>query len=82
MQIALQNRKKASSDSPRRAFKKKNKVEEGGASTSRMKKEQENIDLKTQKMMRVRVELFIVPTMVQAIKQTVAIPQMTFPQER
>jgi hypothetical protein len=40
----LENRKKAIADSPRRAFQlsafKKNKVEEGRASDSRMKREQ------------------------------------------
>jgi hypothetical protein len=38
MQTTLENRKKATIDSPRSAFKKKNKVEEGGVSGSRMKK--------------------------------------------
>jgi hypothetical protein len=38
----LENRKKVITDSPRNAFKKKNKVEEGRTSDSRMKREQES----------------------------------------
>ncbi len=51
-----------------------------------MKKEHENIDLKAQKMMKGRVEPFVVPTMVrvvpvmlQVVQQTTKIPQMTTP---
>ncbi len=89
MQIALKNKKKATIDSPRNVFKRKNKVEEGGASGLRVKREQDSINLRAQKMMRGRVEPFVVPTMVtivlivvQEIKQTLAIPQMTSPQEK
>jgi hypothetical protein len=53
-----------------------------------MKKEQENINLRAQKMMRGKVETFVMPTMVrvmstvvQAARQTTKIPQMTTPQE-
>jgi hypothetical protein len=59
--------KKASTYSPRSVLKRKNKVEEGGGSGSRMKKEHENTNLKAQKVMRGRVEPSIVPTMVRAV---------------
>jgi hypothetical protein len=39
MSIALENRKKIVADSPRSALKRKNKVEEGGALCSRVKRE-------------------------------------------
>jgi hypothetical protein len=42
----LENRKKATTYSPRSVFKKKNKIEEGRASGLRMKREQESIDLR------------------------------------
>jgi hypothetical protein len=59
--------KKAATYSRRSVFKKKNKVEEGGSSSSRVKKEHENTNLKAQKVMRGRVEPSIVPTMVRAV---------------
>jgi hypothetical protein len=52
-----------------------NIVEEGGASSLGVKREQERIDLMTQKMMMGRVEPFVVPTMVQATRQFTEIPQ-------
>jgi hypothetical protein len=67
MWITLENRKKVAADSLRSAFMKKNKVEERGASGSRMKKEHDNTDLRAQKMMMGRVEPFVVPTMVRAM---------------
>ncbi len=39
MQTTLENRKKVATNSPRNVFKKKNKVEEGGASCLRVKRE-------------------------------------------
>ncbi len=88
MQTTLENRKKATKDSPINAFERKNKVENEGALGSGMKKEHENIDLRAQKMMRGKVEPYampimvrVVPTMVQIAKQTTKIPQMTIPQE-
>jgi hypothetical protein len=42
----LENRKKATTDSPRSAFKKKNRIEEGRALSSRVKKEHESTDLR------------------------------------
>jgi hypothetical protein len=42
----LGDREKVVIDSPRSAFKKKNRVEEGGASGSGVKREQENTNLK------------------------------------
>jgi len=46
MQTTLENRKKATKDSPINARERKNKVEDEGALGSRMKKEHENIDLR------------------------------------
>jgi hypothetical protein len=53
-----------------------------------VKREQETINLKAQKMMKGKVEPYVVLimvkamlTMVQATKQTVKIPQMIVPQE-
>ncbi len=65
MQIALENRKEVAANFPRSNFKKKNRVEEGGALGSRVKNKQENTEVKTQKMMRGKVEPFAMPTMVQ-----------------
>jgi hypothetical protein len=60
-------KEKVAADSLISALKKKNKVEEGGASSSKVKREQENIDVRAQKMMRGRVEPFVVPILVQAL---------------
>jgi hypothetical protein len=46
MQITLENKKKAAIDFRRNVFKRMNKVEERGASSSRVKKEYESIDWK------------------------------------
>jgi hypothetical protein len=46
MQTTLENRKIVATNSPRVVFKKKNKVEEGGASTLGMRKEHENIHIR------------------------------------
>ncbi len=89
MQTTLENKKKVATDFSRNAFKRKNKVEEGKASSLGVKKENECTNLKAHKMMRGRVEQFaipivvkVVPLMVQVIKQTTVVPQMTSPQER
>ncbi len=82
MQITLENRKKVVVNSLKNVFKRNNKVEERGVLGSRVKKEQENTNVRAQKMMRDNVEPYVVPTVVQAIRQTTKIPQMTFPQER
>ncbi len=42
MYTTLENRKKVVVNFPRSAFKRKNKVEKGGASSSRVEKEHEN----------------------------------------
>jgi hypothetical protein len=52
MQTTLENIKKVVADSPRSAFERKNKVEEGRTSGSRVKREQENTDVRAQRMMR------------------------------
>jgi hypothetical protein len=39
MQTTLENRKKATSESPKNVFKKKHRAKEGGASGSRVKRE-------------------------------------------
>ncbi len=56
MQKTLENKKKAVIDSPRSALKRKNIVEEGGASGLRMKKEHESTTTRAHKMMRGRME--------------------------
>ncbi len=88
MKTTLENRKKAVVDSSRSALKRKNIIEEGRASGSRMKREQESTNLRAQKMMKGRMEPFKVPTMVRAVptmvheaKQITEIPQMTTPQK-
>ncbi len=82
MQTTLKNRKKVVADFPRNALKRKNRVEEGGASSSGVKREHENKDLKAQKVMRGKVEPSTVPTVVEAVGQITVVPQMTSPQER
>ncbi len=88
MQITLRTKRRLQ-QTPRNVLKRKNIVEEGGTLSSEMKREQESTNVKAQKMMRGRVEPFVVlvvlhamPTMVQATKQTIEVPQLTFPQER
>jgi hypothetical protein len=88
MKTTLENKKKVVAKSPRSVFKRKNKVEEGGASSSKVKREQESINLRAQKMMKGKVGPYatpivvkVVPTMVHVAKQTIEIPQMTIPQE-
>jgi len=71
MQITLENKKKTAIDFPRSAFKRKNKVEEGGTSDSRMKREQENTNLRAHKMMRGRVEPSVVPLVVKVVPAVV-----------
>ncbi len=68
MQTTLENRKKVVTDFPRNALKRKNKVEERGASSSGMKREH---DLRAQKMMKGKVEPSIMPTMVRAVSTVV-----------
>ncbi len=81
MQTTLENIKKVATNSPRSAFKRKNIVEEGRALGSEVKREHKSTNLKAQKMMKGRMEPSIVPTvvramptMVQAIIQTVVVP--------
>ncbi len=89
MQTSLQNRKKVVANSSRSVFNRKNRVEEGGASCTGMKRDHDSTEAKAQKMMRGRVEPFImpivvqaVPTMVHATRQITKVSQMTSPQER
>ncbi len=90
MQTTLENKNKVVADSPRSALKRKNKVEEKGASCLRVKKEQESTNVRAQKMMKGRVEQSRMPTMawvvpivvVQAIRLTTKVPQMTSTHER
>jgi hypothetical protein len=86
MYTILENRKKATTYFPKNVFKRKNKVEEGGALGLGVKREQESTNLRAQKMMKGKVEPFIVLTMVremsikvQIVRQTIIIPQMTSP---
>jgi hypothetical protein len=68
MQTTLKNRKKAATDSPRSALKRKNKVEEGGTLGSKVKKEHESTNVRAQKMIRGKMEPFTVPIVVHATK--------------
>ncbi len=85
MHTTLENRKKARSISD---FQRKNKVEKGRTLGSGMKREQESIDARAQKMMKGKVEplamptmVRIVPTIVQATRHITEVPQMTSLQE-
>ncbi len=89
MQTPLKNRKKVAAKSLRSALKIKNILEEEGASTSRVKREQESTNLRAQKMMKGKVEpstipivVRVMPPMVQALRQATTVPQMTLPQNR
>jgi hypothetical protein len=64
MQTSLQNRKKVVANSSRSVFNRKNRVEEGGASCTGMKRDHDSTEAKAQKMMRGRVEPFIMPIVV------------------
>ncbi len=48
----MENKKKTLVDFPRSALKKQNKVEEGGATGSGVKREHESTNLRAQKMMK------------------------------
>jgi len=61
MQTTLENKTKVVANSPRNVVKRKNIVEEVGASSSRMEREQKSIDVKAHKMMKGRVEPFAMP---------------------
>jgi hypothetical protein len=63
----LENKKKVATNSPRSACKRKNRVEEGGALGSRVKREQESTNVRAQKMMKDRMEPSTVPTMVRVV---------------
>jgi hypothetical protein len=73
MEIPLNNRKKTTTDSPRSAFKKKNRIEEGGALSLGVKKEEESTNLRAQKMMRGIVEPFVIPIVVRAVPPMVQV---------
>jgi hypothetical protein len=57
----------ATTDSPKSALKRKNKVEERGASSLKVKREQESTDVIAQKMMRGKREPSIMLTVVWAM---------------
>jgi hypothetical protein len=86
MQTTLEKRKKVAIDFPRSALKKKNRVEEGGTSCSRVRREQESTNLRAQKMIRGIAEPFAMPMVVKTmpivvhiVKHVTKIPQMTSP---
>jgi hypothetical protein len=54
-------------------------MEEGGTSSSGVKKEHESTYSRVKKMKRGRVKPFAVPTWAHAAKQTTKIPQMIIP---
>ncbi len=67
MEITLENRKKATTNFPRSVFKRNNIVEERRASGLGVKREKESTDSRAQKMMRGKVELFVVPIVVKSM---------------
>jgi hypothetical protein len=71
MQTTLNNRKKVTTYCLRSALKRKNKVEEKGVSSLRVKKEHENTYLRAQKMMRGRVKPYVVRIVVKAVPPVV-----------
>ncbi len=85
MQIILKNKKKVATNFPRNVLKRKNIIEEIASSLG-VKREQESTHLRAQKMMKGKVEPFVVPTMVRempievhVVKQTTIVPHMTSP---
>jgi hypothetical protein len=86
MYTILENRKKTTTYFLKNVLKRKNKFEEGGALGLGVKREQESTNLRAQKMMKGKVEPFVVLTMVrempikvQIVRQTTIVPQMTSP---
>ncbi len=69
----MENKKKTLVDFPRSALKKQNKVEEGGATGSGVKREHESTNLRAQKMMKGIVEPSTMPIVVHVVKQTATI---------
>ncbi len=63
----MENKKKVVTNSPRSAFKKRNKVEEGKALSSRVKREHESTYLRAHKMMKGKVEPSTMPIVVRAV---------------
>ncbi len=64
MQATLENIGKVAIKSLKNVLKRRNIIEEGGASRSRVKKKQESIEARVQKMMRGKVAPSIMPTLV------------------
>jgi hypothetical protein len=62
--VTLDNRKNNCSILSNKFLKKKNKVEEGGALGSGVKKKYESTYLRAKKMMRGKVEPYVVSTMI------------------
>ncbi len=79
MQATLEYRRKVVTKFPKNALKNKNKVKEGGALGLGVKKEQKNTEARAQKMMRGRVEPYVMPTLVSTGRQNVKVPQMSSP---
>jgi hypothetical protein len=73
----LKNRKKVATNSLRSVFKRKNKVEEGGASSLIVKRKHESINLRAQKMMKGIMEPFAMPTMVRVVPIMVHVARQT-----
>jgi hypothetical protein len=67
LKTTLENKKKVAIDFPRCAFKRKNRVEEGKALGLRVEREHESTNLRARKMMRGKMEPFVVPTVVRAV---------------
>jgi hypothetical protein len=67
LKTTLENKKKVATDSPRSVLKRKNRVEEGKALGLRVEREHESTNLRAQKMMRGKMEPFVVPIVVKAV---------------
>ncbi len=80
MQTTLENKKKVIANFLRSAFKRKNRVEEGGALGSGVKREQESTNLRAQKMMKGKVEPFTV--LVEQLRRKRYIQDTIEPQKR
>jgi hypothetical protein len=64
MKIGLENRKKVAVEFPISTFKRKNRVEEGGALRLGIKREHESTKARAHKVMRGRMAPSTVPTLV------------------
>jgi hypothetical protein len=77
MKTTLENIKKVVAKSLRNAIKRNNKVEEVGASGSRVKREHDSTNLRAHNMMRGIMEPFVVLIVVKAMPTVVKVTRQT-----